>query len=119
MATDNKLRGRVDPPHATRIEQVAEDHDEGRSDAERRVVDEGLKSMGYLERPTSRHELLLWYVRRIGYGLGFIGFAGMGFGTFHARVFALIGFALTLNGFLLVAVSDFLDTYTDTNGVEE
>ena len=113
MATDNQLRARVDPSHAERIDTLAREQSEGeRTEAERKAIEEGLRSLGYLERPVERHELLLWYVRRVGIGLGFLGLVSMGFGVFGARVFSLVGFGLALGGFLLVAVEEFLDEYS-------
>lgn len=113
MATNYQLRARIEASHAEHIDEISEDRDITETEAERVVFREGLESMGYVERPTAPHELFLWYVRRIGLVLGLVGLISIGYGIFGSRLFSLIGFGLTLIGFLLVAVADALETLTE------
>lgn len=112
MATDNRLRAKVPPSHSECITTFAEDRFGGsETEAERALIKEGLAAEGYLERPTDRAELFLWYVRRIGLILGFVGLISIGYGVFGSRLFSIIGFGLTLGGFLMVALTDGLDAF--------
>jgi hypothetical protein len=115
MATDNRLTARVQPSHADRISSVAEDREIPETEAERVVVREGLASLGYVEKPSEDSELLLYYVRRIGLVLGFVGLILVGYGIFGPRVFSVIGFGLVLAGFVGVALEEFLRQYGDDN----
>lgn len=115
MATDNQLRARVKPSEAEYLDSIATTLDEDRAEAERKVIEEGFAALGYIDRPTKPHELLLWYVRRIGLVLGFVGLILMGYGVFGPRLFSLIGFGITLSGFLLVALEGFLDAYSESS----
>jgi len=113
MAAQNRLRASIDDSHDDYLEEIVDQRDTSRPEAERTVVKEGLVSLGYIPKPTEAHELLLYYVRRIGLTLGFGGLAVMGYGVFGSRIFSLIGFGLTLGGFLLVALEEFLDFHSD------
>lgn len=117
MATENRLRARVKEPEADSIEEIKEERDIDRTDAERIVFREGLESLGYSERPTEAHEVLLYYTERIGLTLGFVGLIMIGYGVFGPRLWSLIGFGITLGGFLLVAVQAFLSKYLPANEV--
>lgn len=115
MATDNRLRATVDPAQDEHLSSLEDERDLKRTEAERLVVEEGLESLGYVERPTQAHELLLWYVRRIGLILGFAGLILLGYGIFGPRTYSFMGFGITLSGFLLVLLEGLLDAYTQAN----
>lgn len=111
MATENRLRARVKEPEADSIEEIKEKRDIERTDAERIVFREGLESLGYAQKPTESHEILLYYTERIGLVLGFVGLIMIGYGVFGPRLWSVVGFGITLGGFLLVAVQAFLSEY--------
>lgn len=109
MATDTRLRARIQPSHAEHIEDYADAQGfEKRVDAEREIVKTGLEAIGYIDRPTEGHEVFLWYVRRIGLVLGFVGLIVMGYGVFGPRINSIVGFGLLLTGFLFVALEEFI-----------
>lgn len=117
MAVDTRLRARVQPSHAEHIDHLAEHEFDGvQVEAERRIVKEGLVSLGYIERPTEARELFLWYLRRIGLMLGFVGLILMGYGIFGARLFSILGFGLLLGGFLFVALEEGIRAIDPTGG---
>lgn len=111
MATKDRLTARLRPSMAEQIESFAEDHDLDDPEAERELVQEGLESYGYLDRPTDPAELLLWYLRRIGLLLGLVGLIMIGYGVFGPRSWGVIGFGLLLGGFLFVALEEGIRTY--------
>lgn len=114
MATDNRLSARVGDSRDELLSEVAEERDgDTRADVEREALEEGLAALGYIERPTEPHVRLLWYVRRIGVLLGFVGLAALGYGVFGPRLSSLVGFGLTMGAFLLIAVAEGLSAYTD------
>lgn len=113
MATDNRVRVRVRPDYADSIERFAEDEGMDEPDAQRKIIEEGLASLGYVDRPTARHELLLWYARKIGLLLGFVGLILIGYGIFGARLFSIVGFAVLLSGFVFLSTEEFLKWATD------
>jgi hypothetical protein len=113
MATENRLSARIKTSRDELLDEVEEDHGVCRAEAERVVLKEGLATLGYIERPTEAHVRLLWYVRRVGMLLGFVGLAAMGYGVFASRASSVIGFGLTMGAFLLVAVAEGLETYTE------
>lgn len=117
MATENRLRARVKESEADSIENIKEEHDIERTDAERIVLRQGLESLGYTEKPAEAHEILLYYTERIGLVLGFVGLIMIGYGVFGPRLWSVIGFGITLGGFLLVAVQAFLSEFLPTTGV--
>lgn len=113
MRPDNQLRARVAPSHADHISTIANDRFNGeKSEAERYVVREGLESLGYEDRPTEAAELMLYYLRRIGLILGFVGLILMGYGVFGPRSWGVIGFGLLMGGFLFLALEEGLAAYT-------
>lgn len=112
MAPDNQLRARVAPSHAEHISEIAEDRFDGEhTEAERLVVKEGLESLGYEDRPTEASELMLYYLRRIGLVLGFVGLIMMGYGVFGPRSWGVVGFGLLMAGFLFLALEEGLAAY--------
>lgn len=111
MAAQNRLRASIKESHDEYLSDLEEQRDATRAQVEREVMEEGLAALGYIEQPTAPHEVLLWYVRRIGIGLGFVGLAGLGIGVFGPRVASLVGFGLALGAFLLIAVAEALDEY--------
>lgn len=111
MATDNQLRARLDAKQDDSLSSIKSEKSVSRAEAERIVIEEGLESLGYLEKPTEPHEILLYYVERMGLVLGFVGLIMIGYGVFGPRSWSFIGFGITLGGFLLVAVKTFLDAY--------
>lgn len=113
MATENQLRARINPSHAERISDIARDRDTAETDVEREVVEAGLESLGYLSRPTERHELWLYYARFAGLSLGLAGLAAMALGVFWGQITGIYGFSLLIVGFLIVATVDGLEAYTD------
>lgn len=115
MATDNQLRARLKASQDEYISSLADEMD-SRADAERKVIDKGLEALGFIDRPTEAHELLLWHVHRIGLVLGFAGLVMVGYGVFGPRTFSLVGYGVTLGGFLLVAVESLLDWHADSLG---
>jgi len=117
MATENRLRARVKEPEAESIEEIQDEKDIERTEAERMVFREGLHSLGYSERPTEAHEMLLYYTERIGLTMGFVGLIMIGYGVFGPRMWSVSGFGITLGGFLLVAVQAFLGEYVDSQEV--
>jgi len=117
MSSEQRLRARLDEPHAECVKTLKQERDIERADAERIVVREGLESLGYTEKPTEAHEMLLFYTERIGLVLGFVGLIMIGYGVFGPRLWSVIGFGITLGGFLLVAVQTFLGAYLPGEGV--
>lgn len=119
MASGNKLSARVPGSHAEKITQMSNDLDIAEPDAERKLIKEGLASMGYVNKPHESFELLLYYLRRIGLVLGIVGLILIGYGIFGPRQWSFAGYALVLTGFLGVALEGFLHEYeTRTNGKE-
>lgn len=111
MRNDNQLSARVRPSSQEALEQLATDRDMELPDAERAAIREGLESYGYTEKPLNGADVLLYYVRRIGILLGFVGLIVIGYGIFGSRLFSYAGFGLVFVGFVMVALEGFLRDY--------
>lgn len=113
MASNNQLRARVSDRRIEQIGSVATDRDISESEAERVLVREGLASLGYIDRPIDAEELLLYYARRIGTVLGFVGLILVGYGIFGSAAFRYMGFGLLLVGFAGIAASEMAPMLSD------
>lgn len=113
MASQNQLQARIPTDYADTITSVARSREVPETDVEREVVEAGLESLGYLSKPTERHELWLYYARFVGLALGLAGLATMALGVFWGQITGVYGFSLLLIGFLVIATVDGLNAYTD------
>lgn len=114
MSGNKRLTATVPEEHGECLERATDDRFDSRPHAERKAVEEGLRRWGYLEEPDQPHKQLLWVVNRVGLGLGFVGLAALGIGVFGPRISSLVGFALTLGGFVLLLVEAALDRQTES-----
>ncbi len=104
----------VPDEHGESLETAAEDRFDSRPQAERKTVEAGLQTLGYLEQPDKPHEQLLWVVNRVGLLLGFIGLVTIGVGIFGPRMASFAGFGLTLGGLSLLVVEAALDQQSES-----
>lgn len=114
MSGKTRLTATVPEEHGDWLDKAEEDRFDSRTHAERKAVEEGLRRLGYLDEPDQPHEQLLWVVNRVGLGLGFIGLIAVGIGVFGPRVSSVVGFGLTLGGFILLLVEAALDEQSES-----
>jgi len=113
MSGENRLRATLDDKQAGALDKAEQDRFDDRTHAERQLVERGLQDLGYLETPDTPHREFLWVVNRAGLGLGAVGLMAIGVGIFGPRIASVIGYGVTLTGFLLLLTASWLDTHTD------
>lgn len=116
MAYESRLTAHVPGSVGDQIQEVADDEEVEKTEAERIVVREGLKSLGYVEQPKTPAETVLYHTKRIGYVLGFVGLILIGYGIFGTMLFRWWGFGLTLVGLGMIMTADLLAEYVLDNG---
>lgn len=87
-----------------RLTQVEDDFGYSSAEANRRVWDEGLRSLGYYPRDARPETQLRHVLRQVSVGLGFSGLTIIGLALFAGLEYRLIGFllvaaALVVRGF--------------------
>jgi len=107
MGTENRLTATLATDDADHIGNVEDDLDLDRTEAERRLVREGLVRLGYREDEQHPEDLLVEYARKIGSVLGLSGLIMLGYGIFGFAAFRWIGFGLVMAGFALIAGGEF------------